>query len=87
MWYMYTVEYYSATKKNEIMPFCSNMDGPRDHHTRLNKSDKDRLYHLHAESKKIATNELIYKTETHRLGLTDLEDKCVVASREEQRER
>ena len=44
------------------------MDGPRDH-TRLNKSDKDGLYHLHAESKKkIATNELIYKTETHRLG-------------------
>ena len=44
------------------------MDGPRDHHTRINKSDKDRLYHLHAESKKVATNELIYKTETHRLG-------------------
>ena len=33
MWYIYTMEYYTAIKKNEIMPFCSNMDGPRDYHT------------------------------------------------------
>ena len=31
MWYIYTVEYYSAIKKNEI---CSYMDGFRDYHTK-----------------------------------------------------
>ena len=33
MWYIYTMKNYSAIKKNEIMPFCSYVDGPRDHHT------------------------------------------------------
>ena len=31
--YIYTVE-YSAIKKNEIMPFAANMDGPRRYHTK-----------------------------------------------------
>ena len=29
--YMYTMEYYSAIKKNNAI--CSNVDGPRDDHT------------------------------------------------------
>ena len=29
MWYMYTMEYYSAIKKNENFAICNNMDGPR----------------------------------------------------------
>ena len=46
---------------------CSNMDGPRDYHTKWSKSDRERqisydityMWNL----KKNDTNELIYKTE------------------------
>ena len=34
MQYIYTMEYYSVIKENEIMVICSNMDGPRDYHTK-----------------------------------------------------
>ena len=41
MWYIYKTEYYSAIKKwkNAI---CSNMDGPRDYHTKWSKPDRER---------------------------------------------
>ena len=32
MWYIYTVEYYSAIKKEGNRAICSNRDGPRDNH-------------------------------------------------------
>ena len=34
MWYIYTMEYYSAIKRNEIMGIFSNMDGPRNYHAK-----------------------------------------------------
>ena len=37
----HTMEYYSAIKKWNNAIF-SNMDGPRDYHTKWSKSDKDR---------------------------------------------
>ena len=42
MWYIYTMGYYSATKKNGI---CSNMDGPRDYHTKRSQSETEK-YHM-----------------------------------------
>ena len=41
MWYIDTMEYYSAikTKTNAI---CSNMDGTRDSHTKRSKSERKR---------------------------------------------
>ena len=38
LWYIYTMEYYSAIRKN----ICSNMDRPRDRHTEWSKSDRER---------------------------------------------
>ena len=40
--YTDTMNYYSAIKKNEIMPFGSNTDGPRDCHTEWSKTQKDK---------------------------------------------
>ena len=42
MWYIYTMEYYSPIKKEWNHAICSNMDGPRDFHTKWSKSDRER---------------------------------------------
>jgi len=34
MWYIYTIEYYSAMKKGQNNVICSNMDGAGDSHTK-----------------------------------------------------
>ena len=63
MWYIYTMKYYSAIKKNEIMPFAATwMDLEVIILNEVRQTEKDK-YHLYVESKKKNTNELIYKTE------------------------
>ena len=34
MWYIYTMEHYSAIKKQRNNAICSNMDATRDYHTK-----------------------------------------------------
>ena len=42
---------------------CSNMDGPRDYHTKWSKSDKDIYDIIYMWNLKNNTNEFIFKTE------------------------
>ena len=66
MWYIYSLEYYSAIKKNEIMPFAVIwMDLELITLSEVSQTKTNIIpYHLYVESKKKDTNELIYKTET-----------------------
>ena len=41
MWYVYKMEYYSAIKKRNNV-ICSNVDGPREYHTKWSKSHRER---------------------------------------------
>ena len=65
MWYIYTMEYYSSIKKEWNNAICSNLDEPRDYHTKWNKSDRERQisydYHLYVESKKMIQMNLFTK--------------------------
>ena len=55
MWYIYTMEYYSAIKKNEIMPFATTwMDLESVILSEVSQTEKEK-YHIHplyVESKK-----------------------------------
>jgi hypothetical protein len=33
MWYLYTMEFYAAMKKNEMLSFAGKTDGIREHHS------------------------------------------------------
>ena len=46
MWYIYTTEYYSAIKKNEIMPLAATwMDLEIDILSKVSQTEKDK-YHM-----------------------------------------
>ena len=65
MWYLCTVEYYSATKKNEIMPFAvTQMDLEITLSEVSQRQISYDITHIWNLIFKKDTNELIYKTET-----------------------
>ena len=69
MWYIYTMEYYSAIKMNEIMPFAATWIGVEIIILSEVIQRKTNIiwYHLYVESKKMIQMNLITKQkQTHR---------------------
>ena len=69
MWYIYTMEYYSAIKKNEIMPFeATSMDLEIIILSEVSQREEDK-YHMISLTYGILKNdinELTKQKETHR---------------------
>ena len=60
------VEYYSAVKKNETLPFAATwLDLEISLLSEVSQRKTNIIYHLHVESNKNDTKELIYKIETN----------------------
>ena len=70
MWYIYTMEYYSAIKKNEIMPFAATwMDLESVIMSEISQTEKEK-YHMITHIwnlKRNSMNELTKQKQTHRL--------------------
>ena len=66
MWYIYTMEYYSAIKMKEIMPFAATwMDLEIVILSEVSQTEKRQISYdiAYMQKLKSGTNELIYKTE------------------------
>ena len=69
-WYIYTMEYYSAIKKNEIMPFAATwMELETLILSKVSQKEKDK-YHMisHIWNLIYGTNERFHRKEHHVLG-------------------
>ena len=82
MWYIYTTEYYSATKKNEIMPFAATwMNLEIIVRSKVRKRKTDTIcYHLYVESKEMTQINSFVKQK--QMKQTHIENKFVIASGE-----
>ena len=64
MWHIYTMQYYSALKKEWVNAICNNTNWPRNYHTKWSKSERERqisFYITYLWILKYDTNELTYK--------------------------
>ena len=71
------MEYYSATKKNEIMSFAATWID-RDYPPKWSQTEKDIYMTSHMQNLKNDANEIIYKTEMD----SDIENKLTVIKKE-----
>ena len=80
MWYIYTMEYYSAIKKNKIMPFAATwMDLENIILSEVSQTKTNTIcYHLYVESK--IRHKWTYLWNRNRP--TDIENRLVVAKGE-----
>ena len=70
MWYIYTMEYYSAIKKNEIMPFAATwMELETLILSKISQKEKDK-YHMISLIWNVtySINESLHRKENHGLG-------------------
>ena len=64
MLYIYTMEYYTARKKEWNNGICSNMDGLRDYHTKWSQTEKGKYHIIYMWNLKHDTNEPLKKIKT-----------------------
>ena len=78
MWYIHTMEYYSAIKINETLPSAATwMNLENIILSKISQTEEDIIYHLYVESKKLY--KWIYIQNKHRL--TDIENKSTQRGR------
>ena len=76
MWYLNTMEYYPAIKKNEIMPFAATLMDLQI--ITLSEVSHTTIVISHVESRKIDSNELNLQ---NRKRLTDIENNLQLPKR------
>ena len=82
-WCIYTIEYYSTIKGQNIVT-CSNMDATRQSHTKWSKSKREKqIYNLYVESK--IWHNWIYLQNRYRF--TEIGNSLMVAKEERGRNR
>ena len=65
MWHIYTLGYYSAIRKNEIMPSVATWMQPKIIiPSEIRQKEKDKKHMILYEESKYGRNEPVYKTET-----------------------